>query len=180
MLQKTRGIVLHYLKYSESSIISHVYTEKFGRLSLISSGFKGKNAKNKIIYFQPLSLVEVDVYLKQSNEVHRIKEIKPYVPLYQLSGNMVKGAIAIFIAELLYKTIHEKEPNPEMYSFLESAIQYLEHVGEGTPNFHLVFIIQYMKLLGIFHWPIFMKWKGRIHQEDIKIFGRTVFSIFSG
>jgi DNA repair protein RecO (recombination protein O) len=150
MLQKTKGIVLHYIRYSESSIVAHMYTDLFGRQSFICSGIKGKNSKHRLVYFQPLSLVEMDVYAKQKSELYRIKEIKNDHPLYHITGDMVKSSIALFLSELLYKTLNEGEPNPRLFSFLHSSVQLLENLDEGVSNFHLVFIIQLSKHLGIF------------------------------
>ena len=35
MIHKTRGIVLHSVKYGETSLIAHVYTEAFGSQSYL-------------------------------------------------------------------------------------------------------------------------------------------------
>ena len=35
MLCKTKGIVLHYIKYKETSIIAKIYTENFGLKSYV-------------------------------------------------------------------------------------------------------------------------------------------------
>lgn len=150
MLQKTKGIVLNYTRYGDSSIIAHIYTDNYGRQSFICSGIKGKKSKNKLVYFQPLSIVEMDVYAKQKNEIFRIKEIKYDHPLFNISGNIKKSTIALFLAEVLYKTLHESEPNSALFSFLNTSIQFLDNMDEGTSNFHLVFMIQLSKHLGIF------------------------------
>ena len=38
MLQKTKGIVLHTLKYNDTSIIVDMYTELAGRTSFLEGG----------------------------------------------------------------------------------------------------------------------------------------------
>ena len=47
MLHKTKGIVLGHVKYGESSLIIHVYTEKFGIQSYIENGVRKAKAKQK-------------------------------------------------------------------------------------------------------------------------------------
>ena len=47
MLHKTNGIVLKVIKYSESSIISNIYTERFGLQTYIVNGVRSAKAKGK-------------------------------------------------------------------------------------------------------------------------------------
>ena len=56
----------------------------------------------------------------------------------------------MFISELLYKTLKEEEANPALFDFLINAIQLLDIKDEGIQNFHLVFLLHYMKYLGIY------------------------------
>ena len=58
MLHKTRGIVLHYIKYAETSVIVTIYTESFGRQSYIINGVRSKKAKIKANILQPLFLLQ--------------------------------------------------------------------------------------------------------------------------
>ena len=61
MLNKTRGIVLHHIKYSETSIIATIYTEVFGRQSYIIKGIRNKKSKIKANILQPLFLLNMEV-----------------------------------------------------------------------------------------------------------------------
>ena len=46
MLERTKGIVLHSLKYSDTSIIVKIYTESFGLVSYLVRSSKNKNTIN--------------------------------------------------------------------------------------------------------------------------------------
>jgi DNA repair protein RecO (recombination protein O) len=59
----------------------------------------------------------------------------------------------LFLSELLYKTLREEEANPALFDFLFNAIQLLDLKEEGSRNFHLAFLLHYMKYLGIFPFP---------------------------
>ncbi len=61
-LQKTRGIVLHHIKYGDSSIIATVYTETLGRKAFMVSGVHSRKSKLKQALFQPLSLLDMEVW----------------------------------------------------------------------------------------------------------------------
>ncbi len=62
MLCTTKGIVIHHFKYAEKSVIAKIYTEKYGLQSFLMNGVRNAKSKNKAVYFQPLSLVEINCY----------------------------------------------------------------------------------------------------------------------
>ncbi|MFO7656245.1 MAG: DNA repair protein RecO, partial [Bacteroidales bacterium] len=136
--------------YGESAIIAHIYTERFGRQSCIVNYSKSGKSSIKPRSFLPLSLVDLEIYFKEGKEVHRIREVGNNMPLLNIQQEIYKSTIAIFIAELLYKTLHEAESNPQMFEFLYHAIQYLDAMSENVSNFHVMFLVQYTKFLGIF------------------------------
>ena len=60
MLQKTKGIVLHTLKYNDTSIIVDMYTELSGRASFLVAVPRSRKAAVKSVLFQPLSFIEFE------------------------------------------------------------------------------------------------------------------------
>ena len=60
MLQKTKGIVLHTLKYNDTSIIVDMYTELSGRASFLVTVPRSRKAAVKSVLFQPLSFIEFE------------------------------------------------------------------------------------------------------------------------
>ncbi|MFC2104672.1 DNA repair protein RecO [Bacteroidota bacterium] len=150
MLYKTKGIVLHYIKYSETSVIVTVYTENFGRQSYIINGVRSKRSKIKANMFQPLFLLDMEVYHKPKRDLQRAKEIQNAFIFTTLPYDLKKSTLAIFIAEILYKTIREQEPNTELFNYLFSSIQMLDLKEKGISNFHLYFLIHLTKYLGFF------------------------------
>jgi DNA repair protein RecO (recombination protein O) len=80
MLNKTKGIVIQYMKYRESSLLVTIYTAEFGICSYVENGVRSAKAKHKIALFQPLTLLELEVYHKPGKGLHRISEAKCYYP----------------------------------------------------------------------------------------------------
>ena len=105
MLYKTQGIVLNYIKYRETSIIVRIYTESFGLASYIINGVRSKKARHKIAFFQPLTLLDMVVYHKRNAKLNRVSELKCKEPLMDLPTNIKKSSIAIFITEILIKSL---------------------------------------------------------------------------
>jgi DNA repair protein RecO (recombination protein O) len=150
MLSSTKGIILHFVKYGETSLITTAYTEKFGRQAYLVNSAFGKNAKNKASLLQPMYLIEMEVYQKQSREVQRIKEFKPYAPFQSIPFDVGKSAQTIFIAEVLFKLLREEESNPGLFNFIENSMMTLDKMEDGANNFHLFFLVHLTKFLGIY------------------------------
>jgi DNA repair protein RecO (recombination protein O) len=148
MLQKTRGIVLHSLKYGETGVITTIYTEAFGRMSFIMQGIHGKKSSVKGNLLKQLFLLEMEVDHKQGRELQRVKEIKNLFPFGSIPFAIVKSSQAIFLAELLNKVLREEESRPELFEFLFRSIQILDLMEDGISNFHLLFLIQLTRYLG--------------------------------
>ena len=57
MVMEATGIVLKSIPYSESSLISRIYTHEFGKISLITRGAK-KARGGKAGMLQPMNIIE--------------------------------------------------------------------------------------------------------------------------
>ena len=61
MLQKTVGIVLHTLKYNDTSNIVDIYTRENGRASFLVSVPRSRKSAVKTVLFQPLSMISTSI-----------------------------------------------------------------------------------------------------------------------
>lgn len=149
MLEKTRGIVLHQLKYSENSIIVSVYTEDFGRQSYIVSGVHNKKSQVRASVFQPLFLLDIEVYYKSGRNLQRLKSAKVTMPFASIPYDIKKSSLVIFLSEILNKCLQEEENNQEMFDFIFQALGFLDIAEKGLGNFHLWFLLKLSFFLGI-------------------------------
>lgn len=150
MLHKTRGVALSYIRYRESSIIAKIYTEVFGIQTYIVNGVRSNKSKtNKIALFQPLTLLDMVVYHKNKDDtVHRISEIKCYAPFQTLPYDVMKSSLALFVTEILGKTLREEESNQPLFQFIEDSVLFLDEAGKSFENFHIQFLMQLAAYLG--------------------------------
>lgn len=148
MQTKTTGIVLHSLKYSDAATIVTMYTRDFGRVSYTAYGVNKKKAVCRPAFLQPLSLVELEVSHAKNKEIQRLKEIHVNSPLSEIPLDPVKNSIALFLAEVLFRTLQQSEPDEEVFEFLEKSVLMLDCCDEGTANFHLVFLLKLTRYLG--------------------------------
>jgi len=149
MLYKAQGIVLHSINYSETSIIVKIYTDLFGLKSFLVRGIRSKKSKIRPGLFQPLTLLDLVIYNKEKASLQSIKEIHIAYPFQSLPFDIKKSSIALFINELLYKSIREEERNQELFQFLWNTCIQLDLFNGNINCFHLVFCIQLARFLGV-------------------------------
>lgn len=150
MIRKTRGIVLHTTHYGESSLVVHCFTEQSGRQSYMVKGVRGSKKQNRANLFQPLFILEFEVYHKGSREMQLVREVSRPIPLNSIPYDITKSTQAIFIAEVLYRVVREEESDPMLSHFLVNAIKYLDALDNPSPDFHIVFLFQLTRYLGFY------------------------------
>ena len=82
--------------------------------------------------------------------MQRVSNLQIYRPLQNIPFDPVKSCIAIFISEILYKTLREEEANAGLFDFLLNTIYTLDLNDCGTANFHLLFLVHYSRYLGFY------------------------------
>ena len=150
MLQKTRAIALHTIKFGDSGIIANVYTEQFGRQAYFIKNAYGKKSSIKANLFSPLNLLELEVYYKSSTDLQKLKEALNSPVFLHISSNPIKNSISLFLAEVLFKVLREDIPNQAFFDFLFQAIRLLDSIEIAYSEFHLIFLMQMLNHKGFF------------------------------
>ncbi|MEM1135824.1 MAG: DNA repair protein RecO [Bacteroidota bacterium] len=149
MIFKTRGIVLNFVRFRESSIIVRIYTELFGLKTYIVNGVRTSKAKaNKIAYYQPLTLLELVIYNRANKDINRISEVKIDTPFHHIPFNHKKNLMAIFITEVLTKAVKEEENNTALFEFLRNSFIFFDQQENNFENFHIQFLLKLTYFLG--------------------------------
>lgn len=146
MLAKSQIIVLHTIKHGDTGIVVQCYSNTAGRTALYFRGSSKKMQNAALLH--KLNILDVVTNTNGTQSMPTIREIAVPHNLSSLRSDIYKSSIAIFISELLGKTVRESEANPHLYSFISSSIQILEHIEEGVANFHIHFITHLCKMLG--------------------------------
>ena len=175
MLYKTKGIVFRFTKFGETSIIVTIFTELFGLQSYIVNGVRSKSSKNKIALYQPLTLLNLVVYHREHANIERIKEVSCLYPYQSLTADIKKATMAMFITELVNKTIKDESHTREMFEFLSDALIVIDKLPAGFENSHLIFMIKLARHLGFGAQQVNEMLGGRItDQETEKILNQLL------
>ena len=173
MLVKTKAIVISTLKFQEKSLIVKCFTQSDGLKSyFVRNVFSSQKNNQKIAYFQPLNILEIEANHKNKGTLEHFKEIKLAFPYQTINTNIFKSTIVIFLSEVLHHSIKEEEKNENLFSFLETAFQWLDTHDEVS-NFHLILLLEMTKYLGFYP---------DISERELPYFETIdgVFSLFQG
>jgi DNA repair protein RecO (recombination protein O) len=148
MQTKTTGIILHTTRFNDSASIATVYTRQLGRVSYLVYGVNKKKSVCRNALLQPLSIVELDVTHIHRKDMQQIREIRMGHQFTGIPFHLVKNSVALFLSEVLFKTLRNSVPDDNLYLFIENSILQLDYIEKGIQNFHLVFLLKLTRFLG--------------------------------
>ena len=164
---KTKGIVLKTVRYGETSIIAGIFTELFGLQSYLINGVRitSKKGSGKANLLQPGAILDMVVYHNEFRNLQRVKEFKWGYLYENIFFNVFRNAVALFMVELLQRSVKQPEPNPPLYNFIEDAFIHLDKTSDGAAaNFALYFAIN---LSGFYGFRITDKYSGTKNILDL-------------
>ena len=125
MLASTPGLVLHTTHYAETSVVVKVFTRLFGVQSDIIKGVRGHSGRVKQNMLQPLTSLDMVVYVNPKNNLNHVKELTPRHTITKAEqkprNQEIDNALRFFKTEVLYKALREGEPMPELYDYVENV-----------------------------------------------------------
>lgn len=149
----TAALVLHTVQYKETSVIAKVFTRQLGVRSYVLKGVRKGGSRTKQNLLQPLSYLDLVVYNNPKTQINYLKEIAPHAGVApQALGGMdaeaVHNALRFFMTELLYKTLREEEPMPELFDYVVDSLRF---IGEdrNLSNHPIFFLLTVSRYLGI-------------------------------
>lgn len=143
--------MLKVVRYGETSIIAGIYTELFGMQSYMVNGVRtsSKKGSGRANLFQPGAILDLIVYHNELKNLQRIKEFKWGFVYEHIFFNVFRNAVALFMIELLQRSLKQPEPNPALFSFIEDAFLHLDQSGDSVAaNFPLYFALHLSSFYG--------------------------------
>ncbi len=146
---KGRGIVLHTLKYGDSSMVVYLLTDVGGRRTYMVQGVRSRSGRgSKLALFQPMFPVEFEGLESSRQQMDRFKEVRAGFVLQSIPFDVRKSTMALFMAETLYRLVRESEPDEAFFDFVWGSAEALDAMRDGVANFHLWFLAHLSRLLG--------------------------------
>lgn len=149
----TPALVLHTTAYSETSVIAKIFTRQLGVRSYIIKGVRKGGSKTKQNLLQPLTHLDLVVYNNPKTQINYIKEIGPHASEHndltpQPHNQAVHNALRFFMTEVLYKTLREEEPMPELFDYVADSSEFHD-MGAKLSQHPIQFLLRVSRHLGI-------------------------------
>lgn len=149
MIQTCKAIVLHKIAHGETSLVVHVYTYDHGLQAFYVPGVRSKKSKISSVYFLPLQVVQISADFRKTDKLLRFREIGLHNPHHTLHYDPIKQTVAMFMAEVLRKTLHKDLVDEPLFLFLEETIDKLNE-DEKTTLFPHRFLLELSGYLGFY------------------------------
>lgn len=147
---KTKAIVISAIKFNEKSLIVKCFTLSDGlKTYFVRDAFSSKKNNQRIAYFQPFTILEIEANHKNKGTLENFKEIKVSIQYQTIAVDVVKSTIVLFLSEVLSHSIQEEEKNENLFSYLETALVWLD-THEEIANFHLILLLEITKYFGFY------------------------------
>lgn len=143
MRQPDQIIILNTTKFGENSVILHCISKTYGR-----RGFIVKSAGKSNPFFQPLNILDCEIAENPKSSLFGAGSFFSAHPLTGIRGNYAKNAISIFVAEVLFRAIHEGSQDSGLYDWCVSEILLLDALEKDFANFHIRFLMDFAAALG--------------------------------
>ncbi len=137
MLTTTEAIVLSLQPYNDKAHILHAFTRKSGRINYIVYGI---GRKKSAAQYAPLSLVELTADMQPNRSFQTLRQTRlTYIPT-QLPTDLRRRTVALFLAEILYRTLRHPMEDPALFDYLSDMTQELD-TTPNPENLHIRFLV---------------------------------------
>jgi len=145
-LEKTHGIILKSIKYSDTDRILTCYTEKYGKIQCIA-----KRSRRKKNPFGPsidlLTYAEIVVVKKGIKNIYPLREAIILRSYHRLYTDLPRLYAAFYMAELIQELTCLEDKRPEVLLLFLRHLEMLQK-GEDVEKLVHIFEIRLLALLG--------------------------------
>lgn len=146
-LVKAHAIILHSRRQGETSKVLSLFSNEFGKLSLMAKGSRGVRSKY-LGTLEPFNHVSIVFYKKEQRFLQYLSQasiIDSYNNLHEKLGKMSLAAIPCEIIEKCEEFDHS---HPKHFQLLLNTLNALDKNEIGLRNIVRAFQIQYISLYG--------------------------------
>ena len=147
MLLSSKGLVLKVFPYSDTSIISNIFTDDYGKLTFIVKGIR-KPKKPLLSILQPFNLIELQYYYKRDRGIQLIKEADIIISFEKLRNNFSTIIIGSTILNIINKVFEKEYSNDVVFRLIYKTLNKLSDMNYHNKIYFLFFIFHLNKQLG--------------------------------
>lgn len=144
-LIKTRAVVIKNQDYRENDKIVWLFTEEFGKISVLVRGVKRKNSH----FVSGAALFSYGNYLLYSGKgMYTMNEVMVIESFNSLTTSLDALAYGSYICELINMAIPDKEENKELFKLLVSSLYLIKSQVSDLELLSCAFLLKLLKITG--------------------------------
>jgi DNA repair protein RecO (recombination protein O) len=144
--ESVSGIVIHSIPHSDKTFVCRIFLRGHGLRSFLVRRGKSPGSANAHV-FQPLNRVDFATAFHEGKSIFSVKDPSLARHWFHISGDPVKASVALFISELLYRTMEDGYVNDALFAYLEQTSELLD--SEDTlRNFPVWFVLALSRIYG--------------------------------
>ena len=150
MVTSTSAIVLSKIRYKDNDIIVKLFTKEYGAISFIVKGSQNsKKNKIKYVYFQELTILEIQFNYNLKRDLQYIKDIELKHNYTSSHTDLVKVSVIMFLSEVLSNVITHQKRDIQLYNYIEESLIWYD-INKSNTYFHMIFLIELTRYLGFY------------------------------
>ncbi len=151
MKEKITCIVLGTVKHNDRHNVTSVYTRERGRLALLTPAAATKKSRQTTARLLPLSVVEAQVSLSATRELHIPSTILPIKVWRTLYYDPAKTTVVMFLSEFLNRLLRDAPAEERLWDFIANSISFFDATNHSASiaNFHISFLVGMAHMMGI-------------------------------
>ena len=150
MVTSTSAIVLSKIRYKDNDIIVKFFTKEYGVISfIVKGGQNSKKNKIKYVYFQELTILEIQFNYNLKRDLQYIKDIEIKHNYTSSHTDLVKVSVIMFLSEVLSNVITHQKRDIQLYNYIEQSLIWYD-INKSNTYFHMIFLIELTRYLGFY------------------------------
>ncbi|MCX6137501.1 MAG: DNA repair protein RecO [Ignavibacteriales bacterium] len=147
MIVSTDAVVLHAMKYSDTSKIVTLYTREYGKIKVVAKGARS----NKSTFgssLEPMTHSSVIFYKKEHKDLHLLSKSEIVTPMYRLATDGDKLQAGFAVIELLDVVMHSEEKSENIFQLVVQSLHLLDRSEKNFRNVFIAFAVHLFRHLG--------------------------------
>lgn len=143
--------MLGNVKHNDRHNVTSVYTRERGRLALLTPAGTTKKSRQATARLLPLSVMETQVSLSPTRELHIPSAITPVRVWRTLYYNPMKSTVVMFLSEFLNRLLRDAPAEERLWDFIANSVAFFDSADDSgsIANFHISFLVGMTHMMGI-------------------------------
>ena len=124
----SNAVVLRTIDYSDTSLIVRLFTEQYGKVTVIAKGARRpRQALSSVL--QPPNHIAVWYHYKDGRDIQTLSKSE-FVERYTgLAAQLARSAAALVAVEMLDRAVHDSDPHPLLFRLITATLRHLDQAA---------------------------------------------------